>query len=321
MDTIIIIGNGFDLANGLPTSYWHFFESLVLKRLEDFRGYEDIVLPTNASKDVDTFLKYNKNHTYPNKFFELLTKDFVDKNWCDIEALYFKELSNMNNFDNIHQLNKQFRRIKDELEIYLSEVKEPNPGHEYFNEIFNFQSSGRTIILNFNYTKTFEKYINPKRTQIINIHGELNSEDNPIIFGYAATEEQIREFRQTDSEYMRNVKRTNYNFTGNYKSLLEILEYAEYDEYRAIILGHSCGESDQLILSQIFNNKNVSSIEIAYYNREGFFQQIVNIENLIHDENDYNKIVEFDKSLRIPQVNENEDYEQTLLKYYQSRRK
>lgn len=320
MNTLIIIGNGFDLANGLPTSYRHFFESLILKLIEDSRGYEDLVQPTNASKDVETFLKYGKNHTYPNKFFELLTKDFVDKNWCDIEALYFRELNNMNNFDDIHQLNKQFKRIKDELEIYLSELSEPDPGHEFFQHILNRPSTGRTIILNFNYTKTFEKYINPKKVRIINIHGELNSEENPIIFGYAATENQIKDLRKIDSEYMRNVKRTNYNFTGNYKSLLETLEYAQHD-YRVIILGHSCGESDQLILSQIFNNKNVNLIEITYYNREGYFQQIVNIENLIHDENDYNKIVEFDKSLRMPQVNEKNDYEETLSHYYHNIRK
>ncbi|MBF4243378.1 AbiH family protein, partial [Vibrio anguillarum] len=27
MTTLVIIGNGFDIQNGLPTSYWHFHQN------------------------------------------------------------------------------------------------------------------------------------------------------------------------------------------------------------------------------------------------------------------------------------------------------
>ena len=42
-----------------------------------------------------------------------------------------------------------------------------------------------SLILNFNYTKTAEKlYVKNNNCEVINIHGELNNENNPIIFGY-----------------------------------------------------------------------------------------------------------------------------------------
>ena len=153
----------------------------------------------------------------------------------------------------------------------------------------------------------------------MNIHGELNNADNPIIFGYAATENQIKEYRAVDSEYMRNIKRTNYNFTGNYKALLELLEDSK-NGINVLILGHSCGESDQLILGQIFNHQNVRLIEIVYHSREGFFQQIVNIEKLITNEDDYNKIVEYDRSIDLPQFNSGSEYQEKYSKYYKNRR-
>lgn len=317
MDNLIIIGNGFDLAHGLKTSYRNFFEYIIEQILNEPKEYFDLITVNKFTKSTKDFLKFYSKHKYSNKFFHLLTKDFADKNWCDIEALYFEKvifLDKANSpFKDIHDLNKQFSRIKDLLEDYLLTLKFPNLSHDYFERLFSYKTDSNSLILNFNYTQTFINYLH-KANKILNIHGELGNQDNPIIFGYAAKEDQIQKLRIKDNEYMRNIKRTNYNFTGSYKFLLNFLKTAQH-KIKVVIMGHSCGESDQLILSEIFNHPNVELIEIIYHRKEGYFQQFVNIQKLIQDEKDYNKIIEFDISIRMPQENEDSDYEELLNRH------
>ena len=322
MDTLLIIGNGFDLAHGLPTSYKHFIEAFINKLAANPHDFPELITPYAETLDSEGFKTYLDNHLYKNKFLKLLISDYSEKNWCDIEDLYFKELTSMKNSTHIQSLNKDFSRIKYELETYLSNLNWKPPGHSYFKRILKPEDfTDKLTILNFNYTDYYTDYVELGRTQVINIHGSLGSKDNPMIFGYAATEAQIKEYREFDNEYMRNIKRTNYKFSGKYDDLLEVMETDFQYGLRVFILGHSCGPSDRLILSQIFNNPKVKWIEIAYFNKEAFFNQVVNIENLLEQEEYFNKIVPFNRSLRMPQIGEGENYEQTLSSFFENRRR
>ena len=64
-----------------------------------------------------------------------------------------------------------------------------------------------TLLLNFNYTQTAKKLYNDHNIdEIINIHGELNSENNPIIFGYGD---------ELDDDYNKIEKLQNNDFLEN----------------------------------------------------------------------------------------------------------
>ena len=64
-----------------------------------------------------------------------------------------------------------------------------------------------TLLLNFNYTQTAEKlYAENCFNEIINIHGELNNGNNPIIFGYGD---------ELDNDYERIERLQNNDFLEN----------------------------------------------------------------------------------------------------------
>ena len=127
MNRLVIIGNGFDLAHGLPTSYKHFIDdywsSIKTVRHNDefisfqnFRNqfeFEDISdLESLANfiiqyddkikfSDGEIYTEYGNNRlgeyprehilNYKNNFFRLINQKSI-QNWVDIENEYYKEL-------------------------------------------------------------------------------------------------------------------------------------------------------------------------------------------------------------------------------------
>jgi hypothetical protein len=152
MNRIIIVGNGFDLAHEVKTSYEDFLNWVKTKKVENSDEYlehiyspiQDIYLGTNTPK-VSVFLKrrhiepknlyeYISNHkeyklVYKNKFLEHLINKQNLKNWVDIEEEYFNELKirfhNYQNYEksksivSLTKLNQEFAQIKNYLEEYL----------------------------------------------------------------------------------------------------------------------------------------------------------------------------------------------------------
>jgi hypothetical protein len=144
----------------------------------------------------------------------------------------------------------------------------------------------KTLFLNFNYTNTDKQYINiPKpnlstkliphdfstnygiEKESIHIHGELDSLDNPIIFGYGDElgEEYAAIEKLNDNNYLENVKSIMYSETDNYKRLLGFINS---DAYQVFIFGHSCGISDRTLLNTLFEHDNCVSIKPFFYKKE-----------------------------------------------------
>ncbi|MBW8524271.1 bacteriophage abortive infection AbiH family protein [Chryseobacterium chendengshani] len=153
---IILIGNGFDLAHEMPTSYNNFIDNYWSKidyRLSQSRephysskdfavtytyGYVsgDIF---NAARNSSTFLSreylengiFNTSHKilqiHNNFLFQISEKSF--ENWVDIENEYYDILlslipDNDSREGGIKKINEELKRIKDELKNYLVEVED-----------------------------------------------------------------------------------------------------------------------------------------------------------------------------------------------------
>lgn len=122
-----------------------------------------------------------------------------------------------------------------------------------------------TLILNFNYTKTAEKlYAKNGNDKIINIHGELNNENNPIIFGYG--DELDDDYKKIEglqnNDFLENIKSIKYHQTRNYRDLLRFITSGAYQIF---VMGHSCGNSDRTLLNTLFEHNNCLSIKVFYY--------------------------------------------------------
>lgn len=101
---------------------------------------------------------------------------------------------------------------------------------------------------------------------MINIHGEVNSTENPIIFGYG--DEMDKNFKdlenRDENDFLDNMKSFGYFQTDNYKKLLKFIDAKEGD-YKVHTIGHSLGLSDRLLLNTIFEHKNCKEIEIHFH--------------------------------------------------------
>jgi hypothetical protein len=306
MKNLIIIGNGFDLAHGLKSNYAD-FTSHLRTTLSDYQFSQNHLL-----------LSMLNNH------HEL---------WSDIESAYFDIISNfgdkkylmvnyanVNLYKSIKELNEDFEKIKELLQDYLLKIKKEFIPIENYINLFKEFNNTDAVVINFNYTKTVKHYINNTDIKLIQIHGELKSQSNPIIFGFAANNQESKKLlSQNNNHFVRNIKKFNYLFTINEATLKEHLKSEEYNVY---ILGHSCGISDELILSDIFNSPNIHKIIPFYFrDRDGYFNTMVNIDRIIDDYSKGNstikvfrKLNSFPDSYIMPQIEKNEG----LLKYLKS---
>ena len=154
MNRIIIIGNGFDLAHGLPTSYKNFIDWYIDKRVNNlstchsnvnsdelckfrisehtwysyiFSNYGPLwneILRESLFKTIKghpEYFQYNQS-----RFLEAITKCIEKNNWVDIEKEYYNLLSkDFESSDNesIEQLNRELECLKNNLIVYLNEVE------------------------------------------------------------------------------------------------------------------------------------------------------------------------------------------------------
>ncbi|KMQ58906.1 hypothetical protein ACM40_18250 [Chryseobacterium sp. BLS98] len=190
MNRIILIGNGFDLAHGMPTSYGNFINDYWgNKRKEIWNGkyndkkFEDdnIILDgvpsipysevtTNESEysKLLTILKhYKAKIKYKNNFLKTLTERNHSLNWVDIEKEYYSLLKkSYKDFSkprySITDLNKDFGAIESLLEEYLTKVqKEFSTSFPNTKDKKNFKSLVYNVIYaDFKFKEFSESSIN-----------------------------------------------------------------------------------------------------------------------------------------------------------------
>ena len=135
--------------------------------------------------------------------------------------------------------------------------------------------------MNFNYINTEELYIKresngelPDNIKVIHIHGELDNDDNKMIFGYGDEKsEESKEIEDlNNNEFFENVKSTKYTLTLNNDELKEFANMKmvrigvfakfeiEFEEFEIFVFGHSCGNSDRTLLRELFENDNCKKI-------------------------------------------------------------
>ena len=163
MNRLVLIGNGFDLAHGLPTRYEDFINWYWDQRVEGFRDTH-----SSVSRDILCEFKIEESHTWNGFFYDIISpiqklngKDIIDsiihnkysvkmkssfspffsiiiksietKGWVDIENEYYNQLKKCTIEGSLNQhalkgLNSQLSYITDLLVKYLESIskKEPN---------------------------------------------------------------------------------------------------------------------------------------------------------------------------------------------------
>jgi len=147
MNRIILIGNGFDLAHGMKTSYNDFIDDFWKEMVFEVGGkregsaFENDFLivsrvpsnwipGTNYKTFKGTMESFGIQYSFKNKFLERIMQKQYVQNWVDIEDEYYKELkaiikkNGAKYSSSIPQLNKDFAAIQKNLEAYLNKVED-----------------------------------------------------------------------------------------------------------------------------------------------------------------------------------------------------
>lgn len=150
---LVIIGNGFDLAHGLKTSYGDFIKwylvSICEKMQKSFQKYDDKLINVklkNLQQDIHSFQMLEKNGIkiewffesdssdkifeieYKSQFFRKLLNEMKTFSWVDIESEYYKSLIKI--YDDVKGSRVVFKGS--EKGYFESEVRKLNADFEFF---------------------------------------------------------------------------------------------------------------------------------------------------------------------------------------------
>lgn len=230
-----------------------------------------------------------------NPMFGELINQFKSHRWVDIEVLYYKMLVRECKFGELRnspehitqkalEFNNCINFISTKLQEYLLSMEIEPSFYNYSiathlkkyilgdsQKEREFHNSQHNFLLNFNYTDTLNLYqdiikLHPS-TQVVNIHGSIKQSNNPVIFGYGDELDPyyIALENFNNNELLINIKSFHYFKTDNYSRLQSFID--NMGQFQIIIMGHSCGISDRILLNTIFENKNCKFINILYYKK------------------------------------------------------
>lgn len=309
MNRIILIGNGFDLAHGMKTSYNHFINDYWKKIIDELRMVVNgnittylYQFETNEIKIEDVpghLLRGNwvKGHTFEdlitslksrdlqlifkNHFLEILTKKHRELNWVDIENEYYdllkESFKNKDSGYTIEELNKDFNQIKKLLESYLREVENS------FKANFGTQESDNRLLNYIGY----------------NIYSPFQLRDFTEILTNKIVEERFQKFNsdlellRTGKALMREIRRENQNMFSqlsdnttqkDFRKLLleDTTAYFEQMPDEILLLSFNYTFTEKLYSSQNKFNSNDSTTNIL--------KQYIHIHGTT-DKNDHNDVI------------------------------
>lgn len=281
MNRLVVVGNGFDIAHGLPTRYSDFMQYLVsenelefYKELEKYIPKEDL---WNSFEEALGYLDYEQIQEDNSCYF----LDYGDDNWRDsanhdFQYMIGEDLSFAAN------IPYYFRAWIERINTSVPSCVSPN--------VLNRNS----LFLNFNYTDTLERVYAIPTTNILYIHGNalrgenliLGHHDNTLfqdkaIPAFNSAEEhgeymesfeedfRLQEARETIKEYFRKT----------YKDTISIIKmnghffHSLFATDEVFVLGHSLSPIDFDYFIEIRRFVSPScKWYISYYSRDDFFK-------------------------------------------------
>jgi hypothetical protein len=288
-----IIGNGFDLYHGLPSSYYYFSCYLIKT---DYEFYEQICEMYN--------LNYRKIYaSYPDLEFDYVVEDIF---WSNFEAC----LGNVNeNFivdthdvDQGLEINEGYElqmdedkladKLQDAFNKWVAETLDKNENYLiikkylYSNMSANINHDDKFLV--FNYTHTLQSLYSVRNDQILYVHGESKRKKPELIVGHGNIS-RITELEKIISNlYNEPYSQSNKNKMDEYSCLLRYVSKLKKDVelgkllcdifYNHItekpdyinVYGLSYGKVDLPYLMQIKNRWPDVKWRFSYYRDEDY---------------------------------------------------
>jgi hypothetical protein len=271
----LILGNGFDLALKIKTSYQDFVDS---------DEYQD-----NKS-DFEELAYFIEENMEENPLWSGIENDLLNYIEEEIEEIYLYDLENSPDDKKSHliarakvinNLKAEFENLKLALQNYLLNLKEhgrenPTNVQNKINEIFSYRG-GQTYVYSFNFTPFFLQYYKHLTPNVLHLHDSLtkNNECN-IIFGVQSDKLDSRLYNFILKSVAHNYKyyhRDEQILTNRIKLSDEIYFY-----------GYSFGQSDSTIISNIFTPEIFmphTKVEFIAESKESLNKMKANLRHII----------------------------------------
>lgn len=266
---LVILGNGFDMAFGLKSSYKDFFES-------DFWPFP---------KRLNLSEQRIRSHNWLDTF---LNRAIMFENWYDLESLlaqYGESISEVNE-DRLKWDKECFQKLKNSLKQFITVAKNvPNPGSSnpavrFLHAISEYRNP---IIYTFNYTDVvkFADFVGIKGLSSVHVHGALEG-SGEVVFGVKDGTSILDEY-----DFLRKDSEPTYRSTNLFSDLMAAKE--------VVIFGHSLAENDYHYFSRFFQihsdeyNRdaiNKCSITIITYNDQSRANILRNLRKMNNGKND-----------------------------------
>lgn len=299
MKRILVIGNGFDLAHELLTSYFDFLYACCLITGDTFEGREyidGVLSPYNKEKFtisnlVKQRLKPLEEKIKSNKWIKyfLVNIHRLKPTWVDLEreiqeaCKYISE--NHIPVDNKYEplvtngkldavkLKDDLADLKEILDLYLS-IATSTGKKIYYKELLEYLPD---YVVSFNYTNTYTKIYN-YTSNVDYVHGELKKDNSPstIVLGFNSTDSVDSDIFY--AEYLKYFQMVKNKITVE---IFNAIKSFKGDNYELMFFGHSLDKSDSDILLPLI--EKAKKVTIVYYSDSAMSTNIKNLMETINN--------------------------------------
>lgn len=227
-----IIGNGFDLYHGLPSSYY-FFGCYLINNNPEF--YEEIGKMYNLkfAKMVGPSLAHDYEYVVEDIFWREFEKHLGEVNEYFIVDTHEDDLG-LENDDPIHiEMNEDMmaERLKQSFVHWVKDTLDQDENYELIiksmkkaTNVIEFECDNYFLV--FNYTHTLQKIHDISDERIHYVHGEcLGNDDNDLVIGHG-NDYRIKEIERVidrfEEEY--DYAQKSRNEIDEYRCLLRFLD-------------------------------------------------------------------------------------------------
>ena len=257
-ETLLIVGNGFDLSMGFKTSYGNFMKSSYF-----------------PNKETSTLCSY-------------LHKQYEENmGWIDIEnelseysrILTTKKLNakKFNTILDIDSLREEYDELKSSLKFYLQEETKrafgPSPDNPAKRVIDQLPAESK--IISFNYTSIIERMTRDRfcasKGNLLHIHGSLAPYDD-IVFG-------VEDSAKLSKEHVFLYKA--------HSPHLKVQEFSDWlnSAERIIFYGYSLGDTDRQYFEKFFrklcsDDRTYTELVFYYYDQSSYDNLIWQLQML-----------------------------------------
>ena len=241
-ETLLIVGNGFDLSMGFKTSYGDFMKSSY------FPHEETSNLCSYLHKQYEENMGWIDIENELSEYSRMLTT----------KKLYAKKFNTILNIDS---LREEYEELKSSLKSYLSEETKGqfNPRQDNYAKSVIKQLPDNSKIISFNYTNiiermTWNKYSDSKGN-LLHIHGSLAPWED-IVFG-------VEDSAKLSKEHVFL-----YKAHSRYLKVQKFAQWLDSAE-RIIFFGYSLGDTDRQYFETFFrklcSSDSIKNDLVFYY--------------------------------------------------------